>query len=230
MIVGDLKPLEEILHSLRGYRRIHVVGCGSCVSVCLSGGDREVRLLAQELVRGIHHPEGVPVVTADTLMRQCELDMIRSYAVIPADTEVILSLACGAGVQTMAEALAPVPVLPGLNTTFLGASMQPGQWQEMCAGCGDCLLGHTGGICPIARCSKSLLNGPCGGTNGKNCEVSPDIPCAWVQIIDRLGKRNRLDLLMEIRAPKDWRPAFGEGPRVRRRTGVAGSPGISTEG
>ncbi|HSO67501.1 MAG TPA: methylenetetrahydrofolate reductase C-terminal domain-containing protein [Desulfatirhabdiaceae bacterium] len=223
MIVGNLKPVQEIVASIRGYRRIHIVGCGSCVTVCLSGGDREAHMLAEELGRRVHHDGDPPAISIDTILRQCEQDLITTCHTIPPETDVILSLACGAGVQTMAEALSPLPVLPALNTTFLGASFEPGVWREMCAGCGDCLLGYTGGICPIARCAKSLLNGPCGGTNGRNCEVSPDIPCAWVQIIERLTRLNKLDLIMDIRLPKDWRPAGGEGPRIRQRTGIAGS-------
>ena len=149
----------------------------------------------------------------------------KAYHAIPAGTDAVLSLACGAGVQTMAEALDPLPVLPALNTTFLGASFEPGVWREMCVGCGNCLLTHTGGICPIARCSKSLLHGPCGGTNGRNCEVSPDIPCAWVQIIERLSRQNKLDLLSGIEEPRDWRSGGAAGPRTRLRTGIGGSPG-----
>jgi hypothetical protein len=125
----------------------------------------------------------------------------------------------------MADALDPMPVIPALNTTFYGASLAPGTWQEMCRGCGDCLLSYTGGICPLARCSKSLLNGPCGGTNGTSCEVNPDVPCAWVKIYERLQAQNKLHLIHKITEPKDWRPAGGEGPRSRKRTGIGGSPG-----
>ncbi len=139
-----------------------------------------------------------------------------------------MSLACGAGVQTMADAVEPLPVLPALNTTFLGASHEPGIWSEMCRGCGDCLLTHTGGICPIARCAKSLLNGPCGGTNGASCEIDPDVPCAWAKIVKRLIKQNKIHFLHTVRDNRDWRPAGGNGPRKRIRKGAAGSPEISS--
>ncbi len=226
MIVGDIKPIEEIVASICGYENILIVGCGSCVSVCLSGGDREAQMLSQELKRKVHYENAPPAIAAGSILRQCELDLIKAYHEVPAGTDAVLSLACGAGVQTMAEALDPLPVIPALNTTFLGASFEPGVWQEMCVGCGNCLLTYTGGICPIARCSKSLLHGPCGGTNGRNCEVSPDIPCAWVQIIERLSRQNKLDLLSGIHAARDWRPGGEAGPRIRRRTGIGGSPGI----
>lgn len=226
MIVGNIKPIEEIVASICGYKKILIVGCGSCVSVCLSGGDREAQMLSQELKRKVHYKNSPPAFEADNILRQCELDIIKAYHEVPAGTDAVLSLACGAGVQTMAEALDPLPVIPALNTTFLGASFQPGVWREMCVGCGNCLLTHTGGICPIARCSKSLLHGPCGGTNGRNCEVSPDIPCAWVQIIERLSRQNKLDLLSGIHETRDWRPGGAAGPRTRMRTGIGGSPGI----
>jgi ferredoxin len=225
MIVGDLKALDEILYSLKGYRKILAVGCGSCVTVCLSGGDREAVHLARELSRTRHYPDDPPVVDATTIERQCEKDFILSYLEIPEGTDAILSLACGAGVQTMASVFEPLPVIPALNTTFLGASNEPGVWEEMCRGCGDCMLSFTGGICPVARCAKSLFNGPCGGSQGGSCEIREDVPCAWALIYYRLKKQNRLDQLLHVREPSDWRPAGGKGPRERRRTGIDGSPG-----
>jgi len=226
MIVGNIKPIEEIVASIREYKKIMIVGCGSCVSVCLSGGDREAQMLSQELKRKVHYENAPPSICVDNTLRQCELDLIKAYHEVPAGTDAVLSLACGAGVQTMAEVLDPLPVIPALNTTFLGASFEPGVWREMCVGCGNCLLTYTGGICPIARCSKSLLHGPCGGTNGRSCEVNPDIPCAWVQIIERLSRQNKLGLLSVIHEPRDWRSGGAAGPRMRKRTGVGGSPGI----
>lgn len=230
MIVGDIKPIEEIILSISGYEKILIVGCGSCVSVCLSGGDREVQMLAKELNRKVYHGAEPSPITVDVNLRQCELDLIQSYHDLPEGTDAVISLACGAGVQTLADAFDPVPVIPGLNTTFLGASFEPGMWQEMCRGCGDCVLTYTGGICPVARCAKSLLNGPCGGSNGRSCEINPDVPCAWGQIYERLSRQNKLHLIHEIQKPKDWRSGGAAGPRSRKRTGIAGSPGFQREG
>lgn len=225
MIVGDIKPIEEIVASISEYKKIWLVGCGSCVTVCLAGGDREAKMLALELGRRVNCAGEALIIETDTILRQCELDLVKAYHTVPKGTQAVLSLACGAGVQTMADALEPLPVIPALNTSFYGASLQPGTWQEMCRGCGDCLLTYTGGICPLARCSKSLLNGPCGGTNGESCEVNPEVPCAWAQIFNRLRMQNKLDLIHKITEPRDWRPAGGEGPRSRKRTGIGGSPG-----
>jgi hypothetical protein len=100
-----------------------------------------------------------------------------------------------------------------LNTKFLGLPTEQGVWQERCAACGDCILGLTGGICPIARGSKSLLNGPCGGSEDGHCEISEEVPCAWQLIYDRLSSLNKLDVLLDLQAPKNWRSSRDGGPR-----------------
>ena len=220
-----MKPLEEIVDSLSGFRKVLIIGCGSCVTVCLSGGDRETRQLALELSRSSAFAGNPPVFAVDTIIRQCERDLVSAYQTLPEGTEAILSLACGCGVQTVGDVFEPLPVIPALNTTFYGASNQAGVWQEVCQGCGDCMLSYTGGICPVARCAKSLFNGPCGGSQNGSCEIYADVPCAWALIYYRLKKQNKLHLLHTVRQPRDWRPAGGAGPRVRRRTGVGGGPG-----
>jgi hypothetical protein len=120
----------------------------------------------------------------------------------------------------VADAFEPLPVIPALNTTFLGGSDKPGTWTEKCKGCGDCILIHTGGICPIARCAKSLFNGPCGGSQGGYCEVGNGIPCAWTQIVARLKKMDKLHCYEEIRTTKNWKPGGAAGLRMRVRAGL----------
>lgn len=225
MIVGDPKLISEIAASIAPYDRIHVLGCGACVTVCRAGGDAEARDLARRLAHPQHHSRTPPELTVDTIERQCERDLTDAYLEIPDATGAVLSLACGCGVQILADALDPLPVIPALSTTFMGGADEPGIWREKCSGCGDCLLALTGSICPITRCSKSLLNGPCGGSQVGHCEVDPDTPCAWIQIYERLSTQDRLHLLTEIHPPRDWRTAGGSGPRTRKRTGVAGGPG-----
>ncbi len=213
MITGELKSVEEIAATLADFKNVLVVGCGGCVSVCLTGGDREARVLAGEL-KGVRHYIGNPPAFAvKTIERQCETDWLKSYFIIPEGVDAVLSLACGAGVQTMAAVFDPLPVIPALNTTFLGANIEQGVFQEMCRGCGDCVLAYTGGICPVARCAKGLFNGPCGGSQNGSCEIRMDVPCAWAMIFYRLKRQNKLDLLLEVRTPRDWRPAGGAGPR-----------------
>jgi ferredoxin len=221
MIVGDLKSLEEIASSIAGCRNVLVLGCGGCVTVCRSGGDAEAHDLALQLSHPEHYQSRPPDFAVDTIERQCELDLLKSYLKIPEGTAAILSMACGAGVQIVADAFEPLPVLPALTTTFMGGADEPGVWREKCRGCGDCLLAFTAGICPIALCAKRLLNGPCGGSREGRCEVGSDVPCAWAKIYTRLDKQSRLHLMDEFRIPRDWRKAGLRGPRERRRTGIA---------
>ncbi len=224
MIVGDLKPLAEIAASLKGFRKVLILGCGSCVTVCLSGGEREAQELARELSRSGLFGGKPPELTCGAILRQCEHDLVSHYQQLPPQIDAILSLACGCGVQTVGDVFEPLPVIPALNTTFYGASSEAGVWREVCQGCGDCVLSHTGGICPVARCAKSLFNGPCGGSQNGRCEIFTDTPCAWALIYYRLKKQNKLHLLHQIRQPRDWQPGGASGPRVRRRTGIGGSP------
>ncbi|MBI5488406.1 MAG: methylenetetrahydrofolate reductase C-terminal domain-containing protein [Deltaproteobacteria bacterium] len=222
MIVGDLKPFDELAGSLAGFERVLVLGCGGCVTVCRAGGDAEAHDVARELAHPRWFPRSEPpLFEVRTIERQCEHDLLRAFLPLPDGTQAILSLACGAGVQIVADVFEPLPVLPALSTTFLGGADEPGIWREKCKGCGDCLLATTGGVCPIALCAKSLLNGPCGGSHDGHCELGPDIPCAWVRVYRRLEAQGRLELLDEVRGTRDWRKAGYRGPRRRARTGIA---------
>ena len=220
MIVGDLKPMDEIAASIAGYEKLLVLGCGGCVTVCRAGGDAEAHDLARELGLPQHHAGRPPELCVDTIERQCEHDLLEAFLDIPEGTDAVLSLACGAGVQILADVLEPLPIIPALSTTFIGGADEPGVWREKCQGCGDCLLGSTAGICPIALCAKRLLNGPCGGSRDGVCEVHADTPCAWQRIHDRLAAQGRLELMDEFRPPRDWRKAGARVPRERRRTGI----------
>lgn len=222
MIVGKLKPLDEIVASVAGYKNILIAGCGSCVTVCLSGGDRETMALARELSNPGLCGDPPPSVRTATFLRQCERDLVKDYLQVPAETDAILSLACGAGVQTLSSVFEKLPIIPALNTSFLGALDEPGVWREKCVGCGDCVLACTGGICPIARCAKRLLNGPCGGSSKGKCEIGGDVDCAWQLIVDRLRVLDRLEDYEKIPAIKDWSQDRGGGPRSSQR--VANAP------
>ena len=227
MIVGDLKPLEEIIAAIKDYKQVLVLGCGSCVTVCLSGGERDAEQLRRKLSQIRHYKGPPPQFVAGSVLRQCERDLVHDYQEIPAGTDAILSLACGAGVQTLADVFEPLPLIPALNTTFLGASDKPGSWTEKCKGCGNCILIHTGGICPVARCAKSLFNGPCGGSKGGYCEVGQGTPCAWTQIVARLKKMDKLQCYEELRSSKDWRPGGASGVRKRVRAGLGDGSGAN---
>jgi len=213
MIVAEQKPLDEIKGLLADAGKVLVVGCGTCVTVCFAGGDKEAGILASSL-RMATRIDGSPKdVTHITVQRQCEWEYIDPLADSIQEADIVLSIGCGIGVQALAERFPDKIVVPGLNTTFLGLPQEQGVWEERCAACGSCILGLTGGICPIARCAKQLLNGPCGGSQDGVCEIGHETPCAWQLIYDRLKAQNRLHLILEIQPPKDWSTSRDGGPR-----------------
>lgn len=213
MIIAERKSLEEIRQLVGEAQKVLVVGCGTCVTVCFAGGAREAAIAASSMRMAARLDGGEMDVHDVTVQRQCEWEYLDQIAEEVRDVDVVLSLGCGIGVQAMVEHFPQAWVVPGLNTSFLGLPTEQGIWAERCAACGDCILGLTGGICPIARCSKSLLNGPCGGSENGHCEIDPEIPCAWQLIYDRLSSMNRLEVLLELQPPKNWRAARDGGPR-----------------
>jgi ferredoxin len=213
MITAEQKPIDEIKKMIAPYKRILVAGCGSCVAECAAGGERETGMLASAL-RMDAKMEGRDLLMEEkTLDRQCVKEFVILLDEVIEEYDAILSLGCGAGVQAVAEMYPEIPVIPALNTGFLGETRDQGLWVENCLGCGDCMLFDFGGICPLARCSKQLFNGPCGGSINGNCEINPEVPCAWQLIIDRLSSFNALERLEKIYPPKDWSKKQGGGPR-----------------
>ncbi len=219
MIVGKRKELEDIKKMVSGHKKVLIVGCDTCVSVCWAGGTKEVAALAAEL-----EADGDTAGTSflqSSVDRQCESEMCEVLRPQAQEADAILSMGCGAGAQILAELFDDRPVLPALDTTFLGVPTELGVWVENCGCCGDCTLDITGGICPIVRCGKGLLNGPCGGVrrNGK-CELDEEKDCAWVQIYRRLEKQGRLDLMTEYREPRDHsavkRPGIVKAPLAQK--------------
>jgi ferredoxin len=213
MIVAERKPFEEIKALLGDSTRVLLAGCGTCVKVCFTGGDKEVAVLASQLRLAAGKARRKLQIDELTVERQCEPEFVDEVAKRFAGHDVIMSMACGAGVQLLATRFPATPVLPAVNTTFLGALERQGLFVENCQGCGACVLGTFGGICPVSRCAKSLFNGPCGGSKDGKCEIGGEVPCAWHQIIERLKKLGRLDNLKAPVAPKDWRSARHGGPR-----------------
>jgi len=213
MIVASPKSITELKDLIAGHKKVLFVGCGTCVTVCLAGGEREVSIssYAVRMARKLDHN---PIeITQITIERQCENEFLKELAEPASKVEAIVSFGCGAGVQAIAERFADKPVYPGLNTQFLGVLEEQAIWTEKCLGCGDCMLAHFGGICPVTRCAKRLLNGPCGGSLESRCEVDPDRPCAWQLIYARLKSIGQLDHLEIIVPPKDWSSAWYCGAR-----------------
>ncbi len=217
MITAERKPIAEIKEMLAPYRKILVVGCGSCVAECASGGEKEVGLLSSAL-RMDAKASGKEIELKEmTLDRQCVYEFIDQLTDVIGQYDIVLSLACGAGVQAVAEVFPKVLIVPALNTTFLGETKEAGLWVENCRGCGDCKLGVFAAVCPVTRCAKGLFNGPCGGSRTDRCEVDPDVPCAWQLIVSRLEDVGRLDLLRKVHPPADWSKQQGKGPRKIKR-------------
>lgn len=217
MITGTRKPMEEILAMIAPYRRVLVAGCGTCVAECASGGEKEVGLLASQL-RMDSRLRKIPLEVGEiTLDRQCVYEFIDQLTAFLEKYDAVLSLACGAGVQAVAEVFPSWVILPGLDTSFLGQTKQAGLWLENCRGCGECRLHIFAGVCPITRCAKKLFNGPCGGSQAGRCEVSPEAECAWHLILQRLESQNRLECLEEIYPACDWSRQQGRGPRRIQR-------------
>ncbi|MBW1650385.1 MAG: methylenetetrahydrofolate reductase C-terminal domain-containing protein [Deltaproteobacteria bacterium] len=213
MIVGEQKPVKEIKNYLEPYKKVLILGCGTCVKTCFAGGEDEVGELASAL-RLVFKKQGKKIEIEElTIERQCEDEFIQQSAQAVKRNEAILSLGCGAGVQAVAKRFIKMPTFPGVNTTFIGILETQGVFTEECSGCGNCELAHFGGICPITRCSKKLMNGPCGGSSAGKCEVNKDIDCAWHLIIEKLKALDALENLNRYVPPKDWRTASGSGPR-----------------
>jgi ferredoxin len=213
MIIAERKPVAEIVAMVADAKRVLVLGCGGCVSVCSAGGEREVEILASLLRLGCRK-KGRELQTIEaTLVRQCDREYIDSLDQWDGQYDAIVSMACGVGVNFIANLRPATVVYPAVNTGCYGGSVEQGIWTEQCAGCGDCVLHLTGGLCPVARCAKSLMNGPCGGSQEGKCEINQDVPCIWQSIhdrLERLGRRADLDRVAPIR---DWRAGGHGGPR-----------------
>ena len=213
MIIAEQKALEQILEMIDKADKIVLAGCRGCVTVCSAGGEKEVGILASAL-RLAREKAGRPIEIKEVaLERQCDPEYLEPLREYIEDYDGLLSIACGAGVQFVAEKYRRTPVWPGLNTNFIGVAEKQGVWSERCQACGNCVLHLTGGICPVARCSKSLFNGPCGGSANGLCEISKEVECGWALIYYRLKELGQLELLDKVLEIKDWSTSRDGGPR-----------------
>ena len=200
MIITRKKPIEELLSMLDGVKRVAIVGCGNCAAACQTGGEKEIAEMKATL-----EAQGLEVV-ATVLPEECCHKMLvkkETKALRNSGAEAVVGMACGDGVQTVADNIL-LPIYPANDTLFLGQIERVGIFHEYCRMCGDCVLGSTGGICPITKCAKSLVNGPCGGQKNGKCEVNPENDCAWIQIYNRLVAIGREDQLLSTRKDKGY--------------------------
>jgi hypothetical protein len=214
VIFGEWKPIEEIVDKLAGAKKVLLLGCATCVAECAAGGEKEVEILAPLLSMAMKK-QGNPIeIATNTVEKQCEYEFVEAIVEQAEKADTLLSLACGIGVQLLAERFPGKRVLPGVNTSALTVREEAGVWATRCEACGDCVLGETQGFCPVARCSKSLMNGPCGGTSkdGK-CEIDDEINCIWNMIVERAAERGELESLAKIRKAKNWANTRHGGPK-----------------
>lgn len=217
MIMAKPKPMDEIINDIKDFEKVLIVGCNGCVTVCEAGGLKEVEALTSALRIHFMHKGKKAQIDGMSITRQCDKEYLQELADKMDSYDAVLSLACGAGIQFMAEMYDKKPVFPGVDTCFIGVTEDQGVWSERCQACGQCVLSSTGGICPIARCSKRMLNGPCGGSEKGKCELSVllnrDIPCGWHLIFERLKTLKQLDRFAQPAADKDWSTSREGGPR-----------------
>ena len=220
MIVTKQKPIEAVLKELEGYKSVFLVGCGDCAKLCETGGEEQVKEMKEKL-----EAEGKKVTGSTVLEVGChELDAKKEFRAHKGEiekAEALLAMSCGAGCQS-ARSVTEKPVFPSNDTLFLGNILRYGNFEEKCRLCGDCVLEITGSICPVARCHKGILNGPCGGTNEGKCEVDPDKDCAWTLIYEQLEKEGHLEKMRAYQPPKNWNTVLRPGRYViesRRKGG-----------
>src|SRR6056297_639023 len=205
MIVAERKPFNEIEAYVKGYKKVLVLGCATCVAVCLAGGEKEADILRSELAMSAAQKKSGAEFDQKTVQRQCDMEFLEELDDFVPEYDALLSMACGAGIQFLAERFPKTPVFPAVDTSFIGVNQDVGWYEERCKACGSCVLGMTAGICPVTMCAKSLFNGPCGGTNEGSCEIHNDQPCAWHMIYERLARQGRLDKIIEICPANGWR-------------------------
>ncbi len=213
MIVADQKSLKEILEMVQNHNKILIIGCNGCVTVCNAGGLREVEILSSSIQLARKKQGNEIEVDIKVLERQCDLEYNEEISDVVNDYDAVISMACGVGPQFLSEMYRNQTFYPGLNTTFFGGATQHGVWEERCAGCGTCAIHIFDGLCPIARCAKSLMNGPCGGSSNGVCEVNKESECIWDSIVRKKMEAGKLEDLVGVKGFKDWRTARDGGVR-----------------
>jgi hypothetical protein len=205
MIVTEQKPLQEVLESLKEYKKVFLVGCGECAATCKTGGEPELLAMKKLLEEQGKTVLGMCMPSAPCVASQIKTELAKNMKALR-EAEAILVLACGLGVQSVKDNdRLGLTVLPCCNTIFGAVMDAQGNFYEKCSMCAECVLDVTGGICPITLCAKGLLNGPCGGMNKGKCEVDQEKDCAWVLIYKELEKKNKLERFKEIRPAKDFK-------------------------
>lgn len=199
--ITQKKPDNEIEHLLQSSNRIFIIGCGSCVTLTRTGGEAEVQAMRKSL------PEKGKIITGHTVVPvACDNlthEFLSEYGSQINQADSLLIMTCAYGVQTIARQLKK-PVIPALDSLFIGKETAVGQFDEVCSQCGTCIIGETGGLCPVTNCHKGLVNGPCGGTNHGKCEIGGDKDCVWTLIYNRLKELGTIDAMKKYQRPRNY--------------------------
>jgi ferredoxin len=198
--ITQQKPMEEIERLLEGMGRVFIMGCGTCVTLTRTGGTPEVEAMKEALSEKGKVVTGTTVVpvACDNLTRE----ILKEIQPGIKQADALLIMTCAFGVQTIAHQIGKL-VIPALNTLFIGKETAFGEFNEVCTQCGACIIGETGGICPVTACHKGLVNGPCGGTNNGKCEIDSNKDCAWTAIYNRLSALGRIDSMRKYQKPRN---------------------------
>jgi hypothetical protein len=202
MIVSKQKKLHEILESL-DKDPVFIVGCSECATICQTGGEKEVQAMKNALEKNNITVTGV-VVLDPACHRLNDKRLLKHFKGEIQKAKKVLVLACGNGTQTVSEILEDKDIITGTDTLFLGEIQRLTEFEKRCMICGECLVDDFGGFCPVARCPKHMLNGPCGGASNGTCEIDPDLECVWDLIYRWMKKKQRLPMMKQIQEPKDW--------------------------
>jgi len=203
--------MEELRAALGKKKKLFLVGCGACAEQCKTGGPEDIEKAAKEFIGA-----GYEVVGKVCVEETCYVQRVRKRLQEHADdlkqTEAVVVFSCGAGVQAVAEQI-PLRVIAALDSSFMGTVQRVGAFDEQCSLCGECILNFTGGLCPVTRCPKGIVNGPCGGGDGEMCEVNQEQKCVWLEIYNKLKETGDEELFHRIRAPKDHTSQLKPGRR-----------------
>ncbi len=204
MIITEKKNIKELLENVKDYKSFFLLGCSECAALCGTGGEPELKAMKEALESEGKEVKGTFVAKTGCQVLGTKIEL-KGFKEELANVDCVIVMSCGAGTQSAVELFPNTPVYPSNNSLFLGNMTRLQMFDERCSLCGECLLDKTGGICPLTACPKGILNGPCGGTSDGNCEVSPDIKCAWVRIYERMKNIDRLDTLKKtVLDAKDW--------------------------
>jgi ferredoxin len=208
VIISKQKPLEEITAAISGYKRLAIIGCGGCAAVCQAGGTKQVEELAQSV-------EDKDIVFTFQIDEPCDRRILsrelRRVSDRLGSVDALVVLACGSGVQAVAEA-AGKPCVAGLDTLFAGTVIHSGSYMQVCSACGECILNRTAAICPRTLCPKGITNGPCSEKIDERCASDDtETECVWVSISERIEALG----LPEIEL--DFSPASAVARGARRR-------------